>query len=173
MEHDSLRRHWHSETQPDDKRAGLRKKWWLANQSGGRHLPKRALICVFRPELRSWRKENAGNTDFAPQEHTIYLGRLGRFQLSIWKPQRGVHQTLDPLVLIVSSGVIQCGLWGRLLRPWKRTRCWLVNCVLSEVAANGREFACGRGGHENVIELDSKELMHNFAELRKTLNCAL
>ena len=59
-------------------------------------------MCVFIPELRCWGKESAGNTAFALQEHTINLGRLGRFPLSTWKRQRGVHQMPNVLVLTVS-----------------------------------------------------------------------
>lgn len=45
MEHDSLWRHWRSERQTDDKRAGLLKKRRLVSRSGARHLPS-AYVCV-------------------------------------------------------------------------------------------------------------------------------
>lgn len=168
MEHDSLWRHWHSEKQTDDVLVFGRSGDCPVGQEPGIYW---APTCVFSPELRCWGKENAGSTAFALQEHTIYLGRLGRFQLSIWKPQRGVHEMPDTLVPTVSSGVIQCGLWRRFLRPWRRTGCWLVNCTLNIVAANGYDFDFGNWW--NVLELDSSGLMYNFADLLKTWNCTL
>lgn len=61
-------------------------------------------------------KESAEIMAFELQEYTVCLKRLGRFQLSIWEPQRGIHQMPDALVLTVSTGVMQCGP-QRFLRP--------------------------------------------------------
>lgn len=66
-----------------------------------------APTCVFSPELRYWGTENAGTMAFVLQEHDISLERLGRFRLSIWGPQKGMHQMPDTLGLPLSSGVIQ------------------------------------------------------------------
>lgn len=59
-------------------------------------------------------KENPGNVAFALQEYTIYLERLGRFQMSVWEPQRGIHQVPDTVVLTISWGVIPLLALGKI-----------------------------------------------------------
>lgn len=115
-------------------------------------------------------EESAGIMAFELQEYTVYLKRLGRFQLSIWEPQRGIHQTPDALVLTVSPGVMQCGP-QRFLRPWRTARCWLANYVLNTVAAHGYEFAFGGWWKCSRTSRWTDAQLCRYT--KKTLNCSL